>query len=290
MKNLKPLENDDIAGKSGERMEIELLLEALYRVYGFEFRNYAYTFVRRRILHRISAERLTSILGLQEKVLRDSGAVARLVADLSIHVTGMFRNPDFFRVIRTKIIPRIRDYPEIRIWHAGCSSGEEVYSMAILLREAGIYHKARLYATDICEPVLQKARQGIIPLERMQDYTKNYHKAGGICAFSEYYTVKNNRVFFHSELKDNVVFAQHNLATDHSFNEFHMIICRNVVIYFDKVLQERVYHLFHDSLCVPGFLGLGDKEALTYSGVACCYDKVDKEQKVYVKLAGRSNN
>nr|WP_092074616.1 protein-glutamate O-methyltransferase CheR [Dendrosporobacter quercicolus]NSL47575.1 protein-glutamate O-methyltransferase CheR [Dendrosporobacter quercicolus DSM 1736]SDN05590.1 MCP methyltransferase, CheR-type [Dendrosporobacter quercicolus] len=270
----------------GERIEIELLLEALYRVHGLEFRNYAYPFVRRRILHRISAERLSTISGLQEKIFHDSGVVARLVADLSINVTEMFRNPDFFQAVRTKIIPKIRDYPEIRIWHAGCSSGEEVFSMAILLYEAGIYHKTRLYATDICEQALQKARQGIIPLERMKIYTKNYHKAGGICAFSEYYTVRNKTVFFSSELKNNVIFAQHNLATDHSFNKFHIIICRNVIIYFNKVLQERVYHLFHNSLSVPGFLGLGEKEGLQYSGIACYYHEVAKEQKIYVKLAG----
>lgn len=266
-----------------EQIEIELLLEAIYRVYGYEYRNYAYQFLRRRIFHRMRAERLLTISGLQEKVLHDSRVMDRLFADLSINVTEMFRNPDFFQAFRTKVIPVIRNYPYIRIWHAGCSSGEEVYSMAILLHEEDLYNKTKIYATDICDTVLQKAMQGIIPLERMQEYTKNYHRAGGTCAFSEYYTVRNNDVLFSSRLKENIIFAQHNLATDHSFNEFHVIVCRNVTIYFNKLLQERVYNLFHNSLSPNGFLGLGDKESIKYSQTACFYTEIDKDQKLYAK-------
>jgi chemotaxis protein methyltransferase CheR len=162
--------------------------------------------------------------------------------------------------------------------------------MAILLQEEELYSKTKIYATDICEAVLQKAKRGVIPLERMQEYTKNYHRAGGACAFSEYYTVKNNEVFFNPRLKEHIIFAQHNLATDHSFNEFHVIICRNVTIYFNKLLQERVYDLFHDSLSVNGFLGLGDKEAIKYSKMACFYSEVDKEQKIYMKEAKLDSN
>ncbi|MEG6586817.1 CheR family methyltransferase [Dendrosporobacter sp. 1207_IL3150] len=268
-----------------EKTEIDLLLEAIYRVYGLEFRNYSQQFIRRRIFRRMMAERLNSISGLQEKVLHNPEVMEKLFSDLSINVTEMFRNPDFFRSLRTKVVPKLREYPFIRIWHAGCSSGEEAYSMAILLHEEGLYHKTKIYATDICDKALNKARQGIIKLEKMQEYTKNYHKAGGNCEFSEYYSVKNSEVFFSQDLKKNIIFAQHNLATDHSFNEFHVIICRNVTIYFNKTLQERVYNLFNQSLGKNGILGLGDKEVLKYSSISNSYAELDAEQRIYKKIS-----
>ena len=267
-----------------EKIEIELLLEGIYRHYGFDFRNYVFSSIRRRIWHRIRAENLNSISGLQEKVLHDPRYMEKLLADFSIHVTEMFRDPSFFKAFRTKVVPMLRDYPYIRIWHAGCSTGEEVYSMAILLHEEGLYQKTRIYATDMNENLLRTAKQGVFPLNRMQTYTKNYHKAGGTKAFSEYYTVKHQHVIFHPFLAENVVFAQHNLATDRSFNEFHVIICRNVMIYFNRLLQNRVHHLFYESLSLSGILGLGNKEGIGVTNHAQCYEEIDSSEKLYRKI------
>ncbi|MEH7308395.1 CheR family methyltransferase, partial [Neobacillus drentensis] len=239
---IKPniLQTDEI-----ERIEIDLLLEAVFRFYGYDFRNYAFPFIQRRIIHRVRKENLPSISALQEKILRDPAVMGELLSDFSINVTEMFRDPSFFKTFRTKIIPLVKDYPEIRIWHVGCSSGEEVYSMSILLHEEGIYEKTRIFATDINKNVLEKAKQGTFPLDRMQLYTKNYIEADGKRAFSEYYKAVDDKVFFHSFLQKNVVFAQHNLVTDQSFNEFDIIICRNVLIYFNKVLQNHVHTLLY---------------------------------------------
>lgn len=266
-----------------ERIEIKLLLEGIYRHYGFDFRNYAFSSIRRRIWYRIRAERLTTISGLQEKVLHDPRMMEKLFNDFSINVTEMFRNPGFFKVFRERVVPLLRTYPYIRIWHAGCSSGEEVYSMAVLLHEEGLYKKTRIYATDFNENILKKAKQGTFPLERMQLYTKNYLQSGGQKAFSEYYTAHHDHVVFHPFLTENVVFAQHNLVTDGSFNEFHVIICRNVLIYFDRDLQDRVHRLFYDSLSDGGFLGLGNREGVAFTRYADNYEEIDAVEKLYRK-------
>lgn len=217
-------------------------------MYGYDFRNYAFSSVRRRIWHRVHAEKLPTITALQERVLHDRSCMERLLADMTIHVTEMFRDPEMFLAFRQKVVPLLRTYPFIRIWHAGCSSGEEVYSMAILLHEEGLYNKTRIYATDTSSDILERAKTGVFPLERMQLYTRNYMEAGGKTAFSEYYTAKYDSVIFNSEFKRNIVFAQHNLVTDSSFNEFNVILCRNVMIYFNKQLQDHVHHLLYDSL------------------------------------------
>ncbi|ARK31263.1 CheR family methyltransferase [Halalkalibacter krulwichiae] len=266
-----------------EKIEIELLLEGIYRYYGFDFRNYAYPSIRRRILHRIHTEKLSSISSLQEKVLHDGDLLNKLLEDFSINVTEMFRDPSFFKSFKTKIIPYLRELPMIRIWHAGCSSGEEAYSMAVLLHEEGLYEKSRIYATDINEKILEKAKLGQYPIERMETYTKNYYNAGGARSFSEYYSANHEQVMFHSFLKENIVFAHHNLVSDHSFNEFHVIVCRNVMIYFNRNLQERVHHLFFDSLCNNGYLCLGNKEALLKTDCKNNYDVVDPIEKIYRK-------
>src|SRR5688500_14198389 len=227
-----------------ERIEIELLLEAIFRHYGFDFRSYAYASIRRRLWRRMEAEGLTTITGLQDRVLHQPALMEQLLLDLSINVTAMFRDPTFYLAFREKVIPLLRTYPFIRVWHAGCSTGEEVYSMAILLEEAGLYDRARIYATDINEVVVHRARTGIFPLERMQEYTENYIRAGGTRSFSEYYTAKYDGALFSPALQRNVVFSQHNLVTDRSFAEFNVILCRNVLIYFDRTLQTRVHGLF----------------------------------------------
>ncbi|MGB8953845.1 MAG: protein-glutamate O-methyltransferase CheR [Tumebacillaceae bacterium] len=267
-----------------ERIEIELLLEGIYRFYGFDFRNYAYSSIRRRIWHRMRAEGLTTISALQAKVLHHPQILERLVADFSIHVTEMFRDPSFFLAFRQKAVPLLRAHPFIRMWHAGCSTGEEVLSMAILLQEEGLYHKTRIYATDMNEQVLERAKLAVFPLEKMQLYTKNYLAAGGQKAFSEYYTAQADEVQFHPSLIENVVFAQHNLVTDRSFNEFHVIICRNVMIYFDGQLQNRVHHLFYESLCPGGLFALGNREGVRFTSHANCYEELDAVDRIYLKV------
>ncbi|HET7457391.1 MAG TPA: protein-glutamate O-methyltransferase CheR [Gemmatimonadaceae bacterium] len=267
-----------------ERIEIELLLEGIYRHYGFDFRSYAYASIRRRLWKRIEAEGLPSVSALQERVLHDPDMMNQLLLDLSINVTAMFRDPSFYVAFRNKVVPLLRTYPFIRVWHAGCSTGEEVYSMAILLEEEGLYERARIYATDINEVVVHRAKSGIFPLDRMQEYTENYIKAGGTRSFSEYYTAKYDGALFKQELLRNVVFSQHNLVTDRSFAECTVILCRNVLIYFDKTLQERVHGLFYDSLSTFGILALGSKESLRFSKYEACYEPVSAPDKIYRKV------
>lgn len=279
MNNYQNSTNEDL-----ERIEIELLLQGLYSWCGYDYRNYAYNSLRRRIWHRIHAEKLSSITGLLEKILHDPACLKRLIGDFSINVTEMFRDPQFFLSFRENVVPILRTYPSIRIWHAGCSTGEEVYSMAMLLHEEGIYEKTKIYATDINADVLKIAKSGLYPLENMRKYTNNYIQSGGKKAFSDYYSVKNNGVKFHSYLTKNVVFAQHNLVTDRSFNEFHVILCRNVLIYFDKPLQKKVHGLFYESLGMFGILGLGDKETIVYTDKADCYEDIMVGQKLYRKV------
>ncbi len=267
-----------------EKIEIQLLLQALYEWYGFDYRDYAYNSMKRRIWHRVHSEKLTTITSLLDKVLRDPQCLQRLLADFSINVTEMFRDPLFFLEFREKVVPMLRTYPSIRIWHAGCSTGEEVYSMAMLLQEEGLYDKTKIYATDINANVLKSAKNGIFPLEYMKKYTSNYLQAGGKRAFSDYYSVVHNGVKFHPYLTKNIVFAQHNLVVDWSFNEFHVILCRNVLIYFNKSLQKKVHELFYESLGMFGILGLGDKETIHYTDVASSYEDISVKQKLYKKV------
>jgi chemotaxis protein methyltransferase CheR len=266
-----------------ESIEIDLLLEAVYRRYGFDFREYARASLRRRLQRRVALEGLRSVSGLQERLLHDPACMERLLLDLSINVTAMFRDPTFFRAFREKVVPLLRTYPFIRIWSAGCSTGEETYSLAILLQEEGLYERTRIYATDINEAVLHQASQALFPLEKMQEYTENYLAGGGTRAFSEYYTAAYEGAQFDRSLADNIVFARHNLATDRSFNEFQVIICRNVMIYFDTPLQNRVHALFYESLQRLGVLALGPKESLAFTPHVDAYDVLDLQEKLYRK-------
>ena len=267
-----------------ETVEINLLAEGIYQHYGFDFRDYAQPSLRRRIWKRIYAEGLSTISGLQEKVLHDPSCMERLLLDLSINTTAMFRDPTFYLAFREKIVPLLRTYPFVRIWHAGCSTGEEVYSMAILLSEEGLIDRCRIYATDINEAVLQRAKEGIFPISSMKENTSNYIAAGGSGTFSEYYVAKYDYAIFRPSLRENVVFAQHNLVTDASFNHFNVILCRNVLIYFNTALQERVQKLFLDSLEIFGILGLGKKETVRYTSVVDNYDIVDLEERLYRRV------
>ena len=268
-----------------EEIELELLLEAVYRRYGFDFREYAPASLRRRVWRRVFAEGLETISALQNKLLHDPACMERLLLDLSINVTAMFRDPAFYLAFREKVVPILRTYPFTRIWVAGCSTGEEVYSLAILLEEEQVYDRARIYATDINESVLDRARSGVFPLDKMREYTQNYIKGGGTRAFSEYYLAKYDGAQFQRSLIENVVFAQHNLVSDHSFNEFNVIICRNVMIYFDRTLQERVHRLFFDSLMTFGVLGLGHKESIRFSPHEAGYEELDPSEKLYRKVS-----
>lgn len=267
-----------------EQLEIDLLLEGVYRRYGYDFRQYARGSLRRRIYKRVLEERVSSISHLQERVLRDSEAMERLILELSINVTAMFRDPTFYSALRTKVVPLLRTYPFVRVWAAGCSTGEEVYSLAMLLKEEGLYERTRIYATDINERVLARAEEGVFPLEKMRSYTENYIKAGGRAAFSEYYSAGSSGATFDRSLIENVVFAQHNLVSDGSFNEFNLIMCRNVMIYFDKALQNHVHDLFHRSLVNFGVLTLGRKESIRFTSHEHHYEPIDGTERIYKKV------
>nr|WP_256702308.1 protein-glutamate O-methyltransferase CheR [Paenibacillus sp. P32E] len=266
-----------------EQIEIELLLSGVHRLYGYDFRNYALPSLRRRIWHHVHTENVPSISALQEKVLHNRDCFERFVYSLSIPVTEMFRDPGLFLTFRQKVIPLLRTYPYIRIWHAGCSTGEEVYSMAILLHEEGLYDKARIYATDMNARSLQQAKEGVYEISKMKQYTKNYMEAGGTRAFSEYYTAKYNSVILQPYLRKNIIFAEHNLATDTSFNEFNVIFCRNVMIYFNDELRDHVHGLFHESLSRFGVLVLGSKESIHFTRFSDSYEPLDRVEKIYRK-------
>ena len=267
-----------------EDVELSLLLEGVFRHYGFDFRQYAPASLRRRVWRRVHAEGLQTISALQEKLLHDPACMERFLLDLSINVTSMFRDPSFYIAFREKVVPLLRTYPFTRIWVAGCSTGEEVYSLAILLQEEGVYERTRIYATDINESVLDRARSGVFPLDKMREYTQNYIKAGGTHAFSEYYLAKYDGAQFQRLLTENVVFAQHNLVSDRSFNEFNVVVCRNVMIYFDRTLQNRVHELFYESLASFGVLGLGHKESISFSPHEESYEELDAREKLYRKI------
>jgi chemotaxis protein methyltransferase CheR len=267
-----------------DEIELALLLEGVYRRYGFDFREYAPASLRRRVWRRVHAEELSTISALQDKLLHDPACMERLLLDLSINVTAMFRDPTFYVAFRQKVVPQLRTYPFARIWVAGCSTGEEVYSLAILLQEEGVYDRTRIYATDINQSVLDRARAGVFPLDKMREYTENYIRSGGGRAFSEYYLAKYDGAQFQRSLVENVVFAQHNLVSDRSFNEFNVIICRNVMIYFDRTLQNRVHHLFYDSLVTFGVLALGAKESIKFSPFEDRYAELDPDERLYKKV------
>jgi chemotaxis protein methyltransferase CheR len=272
------------AVNSLEDIEIGLLLEGLYRAHGFDFRDYSRSSIKRRILELMRAEKLETISAFQDRVLHDAACLDRFLLGLSVHATAMFRDPSFYLTFRKRVVPLLRTYPTVQIWVAGCSTGEEVYSLAILLEEERLYGKCRIYATDISQAVLRKAREGIFPLAAMRDYTANYHKAGGTNEFSDYYTAQYDSVIFSAALRNNVVFSEHNLATDGSFNEFQVILCRNVMIYFNKDLQARVHNLLYDSLSMFGVFGLGNKESLKFTPRAAFYEHLNENDKLYRKV------
>jgi len=261
--------------------ELKDLLESIRSVYGYDFTDYAEASVIRRITHFMKSNKISTVQELGKVLLKDESAFARFVLEFTVNVTEMFRDPAFYKSLREHVLPRLATYPVIKIWVAGCSTGEEVYSMAILLKEEGLLDRSVIYATDINQRVLQAARDGIYRMDLMKTYTGNYQKAGGKNAFSDYYTAKYESALIDRSLKQNVVFSIHNLAVDRSFNEFQLILCRNVLIYFNQALQNKVINLFYDSLSPFGYLALGNKESLLFSEKQKEFTDVDKREKIY---------
>ena len=272
-----------------EDIEIRLLLEAIYQLYGYDFRSYSPASMRRRIMHRLTMSGFSTVLEMTDRVLRDRQFFVTLLNDLTVNVTEMFRDPEFYKAFREEVVPVLKTFPFIKIWHAGCSTGEEIYSMAILLEEEGLYERAMLYATDIDKNVLAAAKKGIYPIHAFKQYTDNYRRAGGRQSLSDYATARYDSVIMEQRLKRNIVFADHDLATDQVFGEMHVILCRNVLIYFDRPLQQRVLKLFGESLDMGGFLCLGTKESLRFSGNEESFDVVNRSLRIFRKRQMRPN-
>lgn len=263
--------------------EIENLVKSIHEVYDYDFINYSRASLKRRINRIFLIDNFTSYAELRYRVLNDKVYIKRFVEEVTVNVTEMFRDPSFFKTLRETILPQLGTYPLIRVWVAGCSTGEEAYSVAILLKEAGIYHKSLIYGTDLNPTVLDTARAGIFPLQTMKLNTENYILSGGKKDFSAYYTANYDSAKFDESLQEKMILSTHNLVSDSSFNSFQLILCRNVLIYFDRVLQEKVFHLFNESLENLGFLALGSKESIRFSQIQNNFQQVSN-QKIWKKI------
>jgi chemotaxis protein methyltransferase CheR len=257
-----------------EEIEVQLLLEGIRLTYGYDFREYAPKPLRRSIVAAMQAEGLPTISSYQDRLLHDAPCMQRFLGNVGVSVTSMFREVELIHALRDEVVPVLRTYPSVRIWMVGCATGEEVYSLAIVLEEEGVLRHARIYATDLNEDTLAVARMGAYPLDRMRSYEEPYRRAGGRLALSDYYTVSGRSARFSRSLQSNVTWARHNLVTDASFNEFHLIICANVLIYFRPGLQERAHRLFYESLVRSGYLALGKGESLVFSPGSSRYEQV----------------
>lgn len=264
--------------------ELDLLLDELFRSYGYDFTNYARASLKRRVSRLMIIDRFPSFAELLYRVRQDPAYLTRMVEELTVNVTEMFRDPQVFKTIREEVLPILATHPFIRIWHAGCATGEEVYSMAILLDEANLLHKSLLYATDLNPTAIENIRKGVFPISEMKQYSENYILSGGKHDFSKYYTAKYNWAKFDDRLKAKMIVATHNLVSDRSFNEFVLIFCRNVLIYFDKYLQDNVLTLFDDSLEKLGFLVLGSKENLRFSPIARKFKQLENRERIWRKV------
>ena len=265
------------------QLHIATILEALHQEYGYDFRQYSAAHIKRRIMNRMVLSGLANISEMQSKVLNDKMFASKLLQDLSITVTEMFRDPGFYKSLRENVIPILKTYPFIKIWHAGCATGEEAYSMAILMQEEGLFNRTTIYATDFNQFALNKAKQGIFSNELMKEYTANYQLSGGKESFSSYYTSQYDNAIINQSLKQNIVWANHNLVTDSVFAEVHLVLCRNVLIYFEKDLQNKVHGLFYNSLVNGGILCLGSKEGLKYTNLSEEYIQLDSKQRIFKK-------
>lgn len=261
------------------------LLTSLKDKYDYDFTDYAEASITRRIQLFMNSYKIKSIADLRSSLLCDEELFELFIQNASVTVTEMFRDPAFYKALREKVLPRLSTYPIIKIWLAGCATGEEAYSTAILLKEEGLYKRSIIYATDINQQSIRVAQEGIYNIDKMQDYTHNYIKSGGKDSFSKYYKANFNSVIMNKGLKENILFAPHNLTMDKSFNEFQLIICRNVLIYFNQSLQNKIFNLFYESLCPFGFLGLGNKESLLFSDKRRMFEEIDRKEKIFIKTA-----
>jgi chemotaxis protein methyltransferase CheR len=267
-----------------DNKEYSELLESIHVQYGYDFTDYAESSIKRRIVHFMDNKGVPTFDKLENLLLRDESVFEEFVQGLSITVTEMFRDPSFYRSVRERVLKRLATYPVLKIWLAGCATGEEAYSIAILLKEEGLLDRSIIYATDINQKSLQVAKKGVYPLEALKTYATNYFNSGGKNTFSDYYTEKYSFALLDKSLSQNILFSPHNLAADKSFNEFQLVICRNVLLYFNRRLQDKAVSLFYDSLCPFGFLGLGDKESLLFSSVKERFEEIDKKEKIYMKV------
>lgn len=266
-----------------EDIEIRLLLEALFLKYHYDFRNYAMASIKRRLRQARQQLGFSTVSAMQDRLLHDAELLPRLLGYLTIQVSEMFRDPGYFKAIREQVVPHLRTYPSLKVWVAGCSEGEELYSLVILFREEGLEDRTIFYATDINHQALEAAQAGVFPLERMQLYTENHRKSGGKSSLSDYYQAAYGRASFDRTLRRNVVFSDHSLVSDAVFGEMNLISCRNVMIYFDRALQDRAIGLFSDSLARKGFLGIGAKESLRFSKHGAAFADFVREEKIYQK-------
>jgi len=264
-------------------LEIDLLLDAIFRRYGYDFREYSRASLKRRIINRVQQEELSCISELIPKILHDSHCFDRFLVELSITVTKMFRNPDVFKFIRERVFPKLATYPRINIWHVGCATGEEVYSMAIMLEEEGLLDKTHIYATDYNNSSLAIAEKSIYPIDDVKLWSKNYQESGGKSSLSEFYRAKYDSVKMKSKLKRNITFAHHNLMRDQAFGEMHLILCRNVLIYFQLALQNKVLNMMSGSLVHRGFLVLGDRETVEFTDISTDFEELESRSRVYRK-------
>jgi chemotaxis protein methyltransferase CheR len=264
-------------------LDIDILLDDIMDLYGYDFTNYSKASIKRRVNRLFSLDKFPSFAEFRYHLRTNSDYIIRFVEQITVNVTEMFRDPSFYKALREQVFPHLGTYPFIRIWLAGCSTGEEAYSVAILLKELNLLNKSLIYATDINPDVLEKARKGIFPLSQMKQYSENYNLSGGSRDFSEYYSANYNLAKIDETLKSKMIFSTHNLVSDHSFNEFQLILCRNVLIYFDKNLQAKVFSLFDQSMENLGFLALGSKETLRFSSIAGNFKQL-RQEKIWRKI------
>jgi chemotaxis protein methyltransferase CheR len=264
-------------------IELTLLLEGLYLKYHYDFRRYALASLKRRLTQAMHKFGCDSLSGLQGKALRDPEVFRELLSFMTIQVSEMFRDPSFYRALREKVAQVLQTYPSLKVWVAGCATGEEVYSLAILLREEGLLDRTLIYATDLNQDALRAAEAGTFDLNRMAQFSEAYREAGGRASLADYYTVGYGAALFDKTLRKNVVFSDHSLATDSVFAEVQLVCCRNVLIYFDRELQDRAIGLFRDSLCRRGFLGLGSRETIRFSAHAAAFEEFDRQERIYRK-------
>jgi chemotaxis protein methyltransferase CheR len=266
-----------------EEIELQLLLEAIYRKYQYDFRDYSPASIKRRLMQAKDHFGCSSFSQLQHQALHEPDSISRLLPFLTVQVSDMFRDPSYFRSLREKVIPHLKTYPSLKVWIAGCSAGEELYSLAILFREEGLESRTIFYATDINSAALEKAEAGVYDLDRLALFTENHRRSGGKSSLSDYYSTGYGRAIFDKSLRQRTVFSDHSLVSDAVFAETQLISCRNVLIYFNRDLQDRAVGLFNESLVRKGFLGIGSKESLRFSAHADDFTEFDREERIYQK-------